>query len=178
METPSESANFLPMVWQFHIAGVVSSKVSHKNRFVFAARSDDWGSHIVPSQWAYSCGVAFQSSNFLLLVYVPYLNLSRFGSDTEMCSSLWPAKRSNLVVLTDIAKLMNSWGGSVPKENWWIEGYSKNVLSWPVNEIQVEIVVQTRRLENPVRVRSDLPWLHCLSGQNGRIIEKRLVTIH
>ena len=38
--------------------------------------------------------------------------------------------------------------------------------------------METRRLQDPVGIRSDLPWLHCLPGQNGWVVEEHLVTIH
>lgn len=108
------------------------------------------------------------------------MDLAALRSDAEVASFVGPAERCNLVVFTHVAESLHCGGGCVPHVHRTLQSHRQNVLSGPVDEVQVEVIAQTRSIEDSVRIARDLPGLHrrvAVSTQAMRSIDQQRVAV-
>lgn len=153
------------------------SQVSYEDRLVFTAWSDHRRWDIVPGKWAHSSLVTVERSNPLFVIDVPDLDLSWLCSDTEMSSAVWPAEGGNLVLETDVTQLFYCWGCCVPHINRTFKSHGQNILSWPIHQVEIEIICEPWSIKNPVRIRSDLSWLCLLPTLCCRVVDEHLLSV-
>jgi hypothetical protein len=130
MEAPFKSANFLLVPKQFSLIRLLSSDISYQDASIPTPTCNN---RPIPWWGAYSVRMACKGSDFLPLIYVPYLNFSKVITNTEMRSSLGPRNTSDWVIISEITKLGYRGSTGVPYVNSLTKSYCQDVWVWPIH---------------------------------------------
>lgn len=80
------------------------------------------------------------------MVGVPYLGVAAVGADCKMLAAVAPADAGDLIVL-ELAQLFDLGCTSTPYINCSIQPDGKHILSTPINQIKIEIILQLRSVK-------------------------------
>jgi len=154
------------------------AEVSDENRFVLTSGCNNWGHLIVPGKWANSCLMAVKVAHLFFGMNVPYMQLTWLCAYTEMVSAFGPCEWGNLLIISKVAELKNGWSRGVPNIYSALKGNCKNVLSWPINKVEVKVVHQVWSIQHPVWIRRNLSWLLNFFKMGNRIALVWFVTVY
>mmetsp|Transcript_26655 Transcript_26655/g.84844 ORF Transcript_26655/g.84844 Transcript_26655/m.84844 type:complete len:297 (-) Transcript_26655:20-910(-) len=148
---PAQAANLLLVAYQ--LAGVVlrNPDISLENKAVSAARRQHVG---VPRHGADARCVAAHHANLLALDCVPDLHLAVVGSHGEVHTSLRPRHGRDAIVGAEVAQLGDLARAGAPQINARAQADRENVHGGPVHQVEIEVVLQRRRVQ-------DLEWRFC-----------------
>lgn len=132
----------------------------------------------------------WESSNELAMGGVPNLRVTWVCSNSEMGSSLVPAHRGDWIILRDLTKFSHSTGAGAPDIHGPPKTHSKDVGGRPVNQVEVEVILQLGCIKNLKRHLGNLPcrfdtWRRILVSVNveewrnwiGRVFLHRLIKV-
>ena len=100
-----------------------------------------------------------QLSDHFLLGHIPYLYRSRVRAHIEIVSSAAPANRSNGVIGAHIVQLLDLVATGRPDIHCAGEAHRQVVVLGPVNEVQVEVVLEVGGVKDLVRQFGDFTLL-------------------
>ena len=92
-----------------------------------------------------------QTSYLLTMIDVPDLRLAIVCADGQMITCVAPADACNLVIAHNFTQFFNLGRTSTPNVNGFVKTDGEYVGRAPVDQIQVEVVLQLRRVQNFVR---------------------------
>lgn len=146
---PFEPTHFLPMGLQTAERVCLLSQVPLQDRLVFGARTQNT---IAPGYATYSSLVSLEHSEEFLLVDVPDLHDAAIRPNREVLSPLAPADGGHGVpgAACQLVKLGHLAIAGGPDIDAIGEADSQVVGRGPVHQIQVEVVLEGRRVEHLV----------------------------
>ena len=95
--------------------------------------------------------------HFLTLRRVPYLHLALIRPDREVRPSRRPSHRAHRVVRPEVAELRHATRARAPQVHARPQPHGEDVVRGPVHEVEVEVVLQRRRVEHLKRRPRDFP---------------------
>lgn len=144
------------MTLQLRCEVLRASQVPVEDVVVATARAQE---SIIPGYRANPLVMTLHSSNQLILGRVPDLQLACVGSNGEMLPIPGPLHRGDVVVGANITQLRHLAVHGGPQVDAGAEADGKDVLGRPVDEVQVEIVLEAGGVEHLKRLLWDHPLL-------------------
>ena len=153
MRAPSESTDFLFVPPEMLDETGLGAHVPHQNLLILGATGDH-GSR--PGTRTDPVVMPTHTAHLHLLLHVPDLHLSIIGSDREMGALLGPSDASDSVPLAEVDQLTDAGSIGVPDIDLLAQGHRQSIRHRPVHQVQVEVILQVRRVNYFVGRRSYL----------------------
>ena len=103
-----------------------------KDAMITAARTKEC---VIPGNRANSPIMTLQSLQYFGFGSIPYLQVSRVSSNSELIAVAGPLNTGNSIVWPDVTQFCDFTIWRWPEVDAWAQSYSKDVLLRPVNEV-------------------------------------------
>lgn len=153
---PLQTTDFLTMSKQSGLEVAVSSQVPVEDAFISASSTQKVG---VPGDCADAAVMTMECLDDLALVRVPDLQLPKVSSDCKQVSLLGPLDACHGVSRTNVVEFRHLAACRRPQVNAGSESDCELVLRRPVDEIQVKVILQSRRIKHFERRLRDVALL-------------------
>mmetsp|Transcript_63313 Transcript_63313/g.181645 ORF Transcript_63313/g.181645 Transcript_63313/m.181645 type:complete len:360 (+) Transcript_63313:650-1729(+) len=111
----------------------------------------------VPRHGAYATSVPRHRPQLAALGGVPYLHLPFVGAHRQMSPSLRPTDRGDGILGPKVAELGHPAGASIPEVHTTAQADAQEVGRRPIDQVQVEVVLQLWRIQDLERDLGDFP---------------------
>ena len=170
VEGPLEPAHFLLVRAQPRFVRSLRPGVAQMNETIPAPRSQKAGSSrssggCFPRKGADACRVSFHGTDEFASGGIPELNVPSGGPDGEMLAGLRPGDGSDSVFGGgQVAQLGDAAGARRPEVDAASETDRQKVLGGPIDEVEVEVVLERGCVQNLGRHLGDLSFALIVVG--------------
>ena len=168
IEGPLEPAHLLPVTEQLCSVILRCPQVSMQDAMVAATSAQEG---IVPRNGANTSIVASHRLQKLVLSRVPDLEISCVGAYGEKGTIAGPLDASHPIIRSDVTQFCDFTVHCGPEVDARAETYGQNVLRRPINQVEVEIVLQAGGVEDFEGLRGDHALLLVLLGEQFLLVE-------
>lgn len=127
---------------------VLHPQVAAEHHLVLGAGAQ---SRAVPGDGAYTLMMLAQAADLLSVVDVPYLGLALISTYGQVIAFVAPANTGDLVVTENFAELLHLRGAGAPHVHGLVESDCKDVRGAPVDQVQVEVILELWCIQHFVR---------------------------
>lgn len=161
IKRPLQPTNLLPVSDQLTRKLRSIPQIPIQNILIPGARTEIHG--VIPGYTAHAAHMADHRPDLGNFLGIPQLHLARIGPYGQQIILLGPGRSRDHIVETHLAELADSAGHGVPHVDAGVEADRQDVLLGPVDEVQVEVVLQGGGVQHLYRRFVDFA-LDCGSG--------------
>lgn len=165
---PFESTDFLLVAFQLGEVVDLLSHISVQNGLISRPTAQE---RVVPSYATYSSFVAFELFHYFLFIDIPVLKNATRSSHRQEFARVAPRNAGDGVLRSKVVQLGNFGSTGAPKINTRPKPNSQNIIAWPINQIEIVIILQSWRIQHFERRFAYFPLLRVRNGQQFVFIE-------